>query len=518
LLTCRRRNTWYAAFGWRSVSDGQQTVITLEKDSQHMVFGSQLSPTTQSVNAASAGNNHDSHVYQAHAHAARQTSPSAAPDDKQLSMRPAATYKTDVFKQSQLKPVPRNSAKHGSLGAQPLQQTAMAQCPAARAEKKQLPHVPDDIGLAVLTQIETCLNPFTLMALMNVEGKDHIPPFLTRVAWDNAFWKRFSRISLSGPKTNHAQAFLIRYNAMSTLHRAILENIWSGQVSAIQILNLQPETRDNFDIAMAAVSLHGWTLSFVCCELQGDKDIVTAAVLRHGWALEYASEDLQGDKDIVMAAVCQDGGALEYASDALRADPSIVLAAVRQDGRALHFAAEALRGERGIVMAAVNQCGEALRFVANALENDRDIVIAAVKQCGIALRHADITLRSERAIVLAAVCQDGAALEFATDELQDDQKIVMTAVSQDGAALKYAADELRGNRDIVMAAVSKNGLALADASDELRAVRQIVMAAVRQDGMAIQYAPYELQIDLELNAIANRRNPLRVAEFLASLR
>jgi hypothetical protein len=390
-----------------------------------------------------------------------------------------------------------------------------------------MPHLPDEIGVAVFSEVGPKLNPMTLMTLMNVRQKDTIPLFLTRVAWDDRYWRPFSPAGAE-PAKSCAHAFVERWDLMSAQHRRILEKLWTGRARGLDTLQDHVDVRKSFDIALAAVCQNGEAIRFVAAELTGeraiilaavkqngralfyahdrlkrDPGIVMAAVSQNGRALQYAATELQGELGVVMAAINQCAAALAYASAELRRCKNVVMAAVSRHGWALEFASADLQAERDVAMAAVSQEGAALKFVAAHLRDDRDLVMAAVCQEGWALQYASVRLRDHLDIVIAAVSQEGRALQFASDRAQFDRDVVMAAVRQDAWTLLYVAGALRVDRDVVLTAVGQDGELLRYAG-ALRADRQVVISAVFQNGQAFKFAARSLQNDPQLLALAQR--------------
>lgn len=359
---------------------------------------------------------------------------------------------------------------------------------------KALPHVPDDIGLIILAQAQ--LDPLGLLNLMNAQKADNIPPFLSRVAWDNRLWKDYSRVSLATAETNYAQAFVARWNNLSQEHRSIVARTWAEQSDSIETIEQGIAASGNFDMVLAFVREHPLQLKDLGDAWQSDRDIVLAAVCQDGRALAYAANELRSDRDIVLAAVSHDGRALAYAASKLQGDREIVMAAVRcRCGEAFKSAAAALRGDRAFIISVVSHSGWVLEYVTPELQDDYDVVMAAVGQSGIALEYASDALRDERQVVTAAVAQNGYALEDASAAMRGDYRVVMAAVGQNGSALAYATADLQADREIVITAVSQNGLALEDADATLRGDYDVVMAAVSQNGLALRFAADSLRQD-----------------------
>jgi len=59
--------------------------------------------------------------------------------------------------------------------------------------------------------------------------------------------------------------------------------------------------------------------------LRTDKELAMAAVTQHGWALDDAAEVMKHDKEVVMAAVMQSGYSLMYAAESMEHDKEVLM-------------------------------------------------------------------------------------------------------------------------------------------------------------------------------------------------
>jgi len=64
---------------------------------------------------------------------------------------------------------------------------------------------------------------------------------------------------------------------------------------------------DDYDIALAVLSMHGAALQFASGSLRATRSVVLAAVGQAGAALQYAANELQADKEIAAIAALQAG-------------------------------------------------------------------------------------------------------------------------------------------------------------------------------------------------------------------
>jgi hypothetical protein len=144
----------------------------------------------------------------------------------------------------------------------------------------------------------------------------------------------------------------------------------------IYLADLNPELRNEYDIAMAGVIENGFDLSQLSSECQNNKNIVLAAINskpERGRAIASASDTLKDDEDIALTAVHNDPSALEFVSDRLKNLRKIVEVAVSKNGETLRHASAAMRNDKDIVLKAVTQSVSAYKYASFLMRTDSDV-------------------------------------------------------------------------------------------------------------------------------------------------
>jgi len=131
-------------------------------------------------------------------------------------------------------------------------------------------------------------------------------------------------------------------------------------------------------------------LAHMSPRLKNDKEIILQAVRIHGVALEHASPELRGDREVVLEAVRNQGDVLEYASQELRGDKQVVLAAMKSRSSRVDNMGLAWNGR------------SLLEIVSQELKDDQDVVEAALQGHGGEISHASERLQNSPKIVAAA--------------------------------------------------------------------------------------------------------------------
>ncbi|ECG8590423.1 DUF4116 domain-containing protein [Salmonella enterica subsp. salamae] len=185
-------------------------------------------------------------------------------------------------------------------------------------------------------------------------------------------------------------------------------------------------------------------------------------------AFIHCSDDLKNDFDLAILAVSQQGKALKHVSDELKKNRYIVWMAVITSGNALQFSDEKFKNNKQIVLAAVQQTGEALAFASEALKNDREFLLTAIQLSAIALMYVPDKFKDDKAFVKEVVNVSPLALEFCSDQFKDDQEIVLSAVQRCGKTLKYASERLKDNHSIILTAIKNDKIAAIYASDNIK--------------------------------------------------
>lgn len=215
-------------------------------------------------------------------------------------------------------------------------------------------------------------------------------------------------------------------------------------------------------------SLFDGTGGFLDPQKVNDKDYMLGKVNKHYKAFANGSDDVKNDYLIALSAVSQEGRSLFYASDNLKENKEIVFTAVKQSGLALKHVGEKFKDDKNLVLTAVQQSGIAIAFASERLKNDRNVLLTAIQNSGLALKYAPDDFKSNKDIVLKAVNNNSFALKYASDRLRDDIDIVLAAIQKNGGALKFASDRLKDNDFIFAMAVKSNKYAIDYASDRIK--------------------------------------------------
>jgi hypothetical protein len=147
----------------------------------------------------------------------------------------------------------------------------------------------------------------------------------------------------------------------------------------IRLVDMSPDLRNEYDIALAGVEENGFDLSLLSRENQNNKNIVLAAISKKP----------------------QSGTAIAFASDALKDDEDIALIAINNDPLALEYISSRLQNHRTIVEAAVSKNGETLKYASHNMKNDKDVVLKAVTQSKTAFKYASFQMRTDEDILQA---------------------------------------------------------------------------------------------------------------------
>ena len=256
--------------------------------------------------------------------------------------------------------------------------------------------------------------------------------------------------------------------------------------------------RNDADVVAAAIHQNPDAFKFASDELKANLNMALYVFKQPSTSadlLKYMSSSLRNNKQVVLAAVSVHGYALAFAGAEMRCDHEVVMTAIKQDGRALSRASPAYRSNKVACLAAVKTFPEAVTWIDEKLFRNQAFVLSMVN------RNADVLLFAhslkrmcatiQHSIAHAAVTLDGCALGF--DYLHEQKfhkhkQIVMAAVKNNGMALKHAFHVLQDDLDVVMAAVTQNGLALQFAGVNACSNLRIVLKAVNNTLHALQYA------------------------------
>jgi hypothetical protein len=313
-----------------------------------------------------------------------------------------------------------------------------------------------------------------------------------------------------------------------TIHDAIIstpldlqETIDKVKNRVLHVRELTAQLKNEYEIALAAVTGHGFDLCDLSQELRNNKNIVRAAITskaHNGRALMYAGESMRDDEEIVLAAVLDNPSALEFASERLKNNRNIVEAAISQECPNYSpylFVGSELKNERSIILMALQHDGKLLKHLPAALNDDEEMVTAAVKHRGWALEYASDTMKMNKAVVLAAVENGlGHPLKFADHRFRGDRDVVLASVKTNGYTISYATEEIQNDPEIVMEAVRSHGDAISCCPRQFLTDKPTVLAAVRQSGKALRYIPSPLRNDKEILLAAIENHPQVFEELI----
>ena len=285
---------------------------------------------------------------------------------------------------------------------------------------------PFSIQLCTTQDLGTILVPTQTLARAGLEAGSVFRLVVTirpdRACYDLATMQKDQVTKRSWKKVLYLRANIMHgYSQAITTDRSVAA-MACAQGSAMVFGRLPATLRDDFEVAMAAVTNCGPTLQHASTRLQSDRDIVTAAVAASGASIQFASDAIRGCKDIMLQAVKSFGAALQYAPDDLRADREIVLAAITGYGTALQYASPELRNDKYLVTSAIANNPWALEFASIRLKDDYDVVLAVVSRYGIMLKYASGRLRDHQVLVEAAVRNNSRAIMYASDRLRAQTK------------------------------------------------------------------------------------------------
>jgi hypothetical protein len=258
---------------------------------------------------------------------------------------------------------------------------------------------------------------------------------------------------------------------------------------------ISKEWKNDKEMLIEIVKIHGRNLQYASHRLQNDKDVVLQAIDTHGYSIEYSSEEMKNNKEVVMAAVKKDGRNLRFASSELRNDKEIVLESVKMDGYNLQYASDELKKDSEVISIAFEH-NEYLKYFPEEWKLEKLKALNSMKN-NTTHRQVSQEISNQKEEMMKLVSMDGYNLRFASKSLRNDKELVSEALKTCFYSFEYASDELKNNKELVLEAVLKDGDNLQFASENMKQDKEIVMAAVKKDGYTLRFAT-DLKDDMEI--------------------
>ncbi|MEK9877369.1 MAG: DUF4116 domain-containing protein [Betaproteobacteria bacterium] len=156
-------------------------------------------------------------------------------------------------------------------------------------------------------------------------------------------------------------------------------------------------------------------------ELKTNRDFVKEVIARNGYDIRHLSDEFKNDFEIALLAVSNNEHAYEFISDEMKANKKIFLAG--PGGAHLEHAPDVIRSDLECLRHAVSRFGGALAFVKDETLITPDLILlAAYSRSNVeeAYRSIPSNLRSNRSLAIQLVANDAAAFDYMDVSLQED--------------------------------------------------------------------------------------------------
>lgn len=224
-----------------------------------------------------------------------------------------------------------------------------------------------------------------------------------------------------------------------------------------------------------------------------NKNLVLIA-LSEGIHFRHASERLRGDKELAIEAVKIAYWNLSYCSDELRDDEDVVSAAIMQNGLALEDASERLRGHRRTVIKSFSSCFR-LKHVGEHLKDDEDLVLKAIKIDSNVYIEISDRLRDSKKFALEALEANCDTFRVFSSRLTDDKIIALKAIEYNYENVRFVSERLKKDRDFIYAAIKHNPRVI----EYLGAVdKPMAIEALKINSVVFCKLSKDLQEDMEI--------------------
>lgn len=236
---------------------------------------------------------------------------------------------------------------------------------------------------------------------------------------------------------------------------------------------LDPKWRDDKEVMMAAIEIHGMALEHASDRLKADREVVVAAVKKEPRALTFAAKELRDDLEMRKLA---------YKKSVFIVDPIAWKVFEREDARMLRETIKTkkvIRNGKESVENVFDELGEPVFSESKTLVHP---VYIKYKD----FYNGELTIRDmmvfEKELIASKVSTVDEAIELLS--------------TPDGArAFRYLPSEIREYRVVALKAVSMRGENLYYTTDANKADKEIVDAAIQNDPYSLIYAAKQFRDD-----------------------
>ena len=310
-----------------------------------------------------------------------------------------------------------------------------------------------------------------------------------------------------------------KYTAFNLLKRST-----TGQV----VKNFAPELRDEFDIMMEAVTIHGYALQYASERLSNNKDIVEQAVSKHqlafkhagakimnnstfvldnlepnitsGEIYKYCSAELQKDRDFAISFIQKNAFGLKYFPAEFKADKEIAILALNQNEYAFQYIKKELRDTPELTKRALVD-PQNFRFIAKRYKNDENIALLAIEHLDNSLDFSEFanigpSLKNNKDFFRKVISKRAILFQHASDDLKKDCAFMKEFFDYMQIKIDYPYSD---HKELLTPHLLKNSYYFRFASEDMLNDRHIILKALQKTPGNIRYASDEIKNMLGTN-------------------
>lgn len=260
-------------------------------------------------------------------------------------------------------------------------------------------------------------------------------------------------------------------------------------------------------------------------KLQDDKEVVLAALEQSAGAFVYASERLKNDPEIVEIAVKKWPGNFKHASLALRSNLDFALKMLEKSHEPYYALSKELQVNEQVMRLALAHVDFLLTSsfidyseLPEHLKNDRDFMLLFITKIPDHYPVINEDFKNERAFVNAYVTKFTSRFVPLPEKYMRDKSVALLLVSYRGYHLKHIAEIFGDDFDVVRTAVSSSGSALKYASERLQNNLEICALAYRRDKSVLPLIPQAFLMLPPIVAARVKHGDLKYNDLLLELR
>ena len=310
-----------------------------------------------------------------------------------------------------------------------------------------------------------------------------------------------------------------KYDALKALKKSK-----TGQV----FKTFAPELKNEVDIVLEAVNIHGYALKYASTRLKNNEEIVKKAVSKHQLAFKHAGIQIMKNEKFIIDNLQSDitsGEVFKFCSPELQKNRRFAIRFVEKNAFGLKYFPAEFKADKEIAQLALEKNEYSFRYINKELRDTLEFTHQALKNSDnfkiIAKKY-----KNDEAIALLAIDnltdnEEFSNFQYIGENLKNNKEFFKKVILKRAVLFQYAGNELKKDsnfikyffdqmhikvdypyndyKELIQPQILKNFYYFRFASEEILNDRHILLKALKKDTSAIRYASSEIKNMLGTN-------------------